>query len=474
MRWSIRWRLTVWNTLALAVLLVALAGLIYALLAQALYAAVDRKLLACWNDLEHEPAVARDRTLLQHWIGEFWEHEGIACTVYDERGLIVDRLDKLAPDAVPPFPGAAPDEPQLSSATLPIMGRQRLLVARLPGAADGRVVVLMAGLEETDRTLGQLRTALFLAVPVMLVASALVAYLLAWRALAPVTAISQATRSITADALHHRLPVPRPHDELGQLSATINAMIARLEQSFTEMRRFTADASHELRTPLTVLRTEVELALGKALRPEETQALLGSVLEECQHLTRLTDQLLTLARRDAGLLQPHCEPVGLTALLQSVAETLQPLAEVKGLTLQVISGAKPGTDIVAADAGQLRQVFVNLIDNAVKYTPGGGAVTVELDADTTQFVIRVRDTGEGIPAEHLPRVFERFYRVDMARSRELGGSGLGLSIARSIVEAHGGQIELESTPGTGTTCTVRLPRPEHPGCVRSTELESRL
>jgi len=231
-------------------------------------------------------------------------------------------------------------------------------------------------------------------------------------------------------------------------------MIARLERSFAEVRRFTADASHELRTPLTAIRTETEVALRKLSITPEQQQLLGSVLEECERLARLTDQLLALSREDAGVAHQAREPVDLTALVTGVAETMRPLAEARGLRLDARAS---GALLVRGDESRLRQVFYNLLDNAIKYTPAGGEVRVRAEAREGEAVVTVRDSGVGIPAEHLPRVFDRFYRVDKARSREMGGTGLGLSITRSIVVAHGGRIELDSSPGRGTTCTVTLP-----------------
>jgi heavy metal sensor kinase len=450
MRWSIRWRLTVWNTAALALLLLGLAVLIYALLGRALVAGVDRTLDECWRQFEREPPPAEDEGRLRHWVEEFWEHEHIACVVFAADGRVAVKTVELAEAAVPPLVPAG--EPARASGTLPVMGRQRFLSGGLPHARDGRSVVLLAGLAEVDHSLAQLRAVLLTAVPVMLGVSALVAYFLAGRALAPVSAISRVTRGITAEALDRRLPVVHPHDEVGELSTTINDMVARLERSFAEMKRFTADASHELRTPLAALRAEAELAAGKTLTAEESRHLLGGILEECDRLTSLTDQLLALAREDTGV-APARELLDLVALLAGVVETMRPLAEIKGLQLR-LEGDGPAN--VRGDAARLRRVFYNLLDNAIKYTPAG-SVEVRVARRGNDAVALVRDTGIGIAPEHLPHLFERFYRVDKARSREMGGAGLGLSIARSIVHAHGGRIELNSTPAEGTTCVVTLP-----------------
>jgi signal transduction histidine kinase len=185
----------------------------------------------------------------------------------------------------------------------------------------------------------------------------------------------------------------------------------------------------------------------------EQQRLLGSILEECERLTRMTDQLLALAREDAGTAAQPRESVDLAALVGGVVDTMRALAEAKGVRLR----GHLRSVAVRGDAGRLRQVFYNVLDNAIKYTPAGGSVEVQVQAQDGSAVVAVRDTGEGIPAEHLPRVFDRFYRVDKAHSRAQGGTGLGLSIAQSIITGHGGRIELVSTPGRGTTCTVTLP-----------------
>jgi heavy metal sensor kinase len=289
--------------------------------------------------------------------------------------------------------------------------------------------------------------------PIALLLSAGLAYGLARKALAPVEQLRRSTDAITADRLDQRLTVSNPHDELGLLAGTINAMIARLERSFAEIRRFTADASHELRTPLTALRTEVEVALGKPLSETEHRQLLGDVLEELVRMSRLTDQLLALSRRDAGVEQLASDPLDLYALVAGVVEAMHALAEAKGVLLRLDGKASVR---VTGDEGRLRQVFINLLDNALKYTPEGGSVTVWVGQRDKEAAVVVEDTGIGIPPEHLPRIFDRFYRVDRARSRAEGGTGLGLSIARSIVLAHGGKIDLVSAPGRGTTCTVTL------------------
>jgi heavy metal sensor kinase len=455
MRLSIRWRLTLWNVLGLAGLLAGFAALVYGLLARAHYQRIDRALRTEFHELEEGPGPgAEGRTWLRHWIAEVREHEGFFCVVHDTSGEVYERTEELPAGSVPP-PRAAPDAaPRLQDAEVPGIGRQRLLSGGMRLGGRPFTVVLLAPLAEVDRELGLLRTTLLLAVPAALAVAGGWGYVMARKALAPMERLRRSTEEITASRLDRRLPGADAPDELGRLTQTINAMIARLERSFAEMRRFTADASHELRTPLAAIRTEAEVALNRPLDSGEFQQLLGSILEECERLTRLTEQLLALAREDAGAAPQGQEPVDVPALVRGVVENMRPLAEARGVALQVQAD---GPAEVRGDGLRLRQVFYNVLDNALKYTPMGGTVTVRSGRRGRDAVVRVTDTGVGIPPEHLPRVFDRFYRVDRARSREQGGTGLGLSIARSIVAAHGGRIELDSAPGRGTTCTVTLP-----------------
>jgi heavy metal sensor kinase len=455
MRLSIRWRLTLWNTLALAVVLIGFSALVYGILAEALYERVDRSLLAELSELEQDDRMASQRDeRLRHWIYEFKEHENIFCVVYDSTGTVHDRTAELAANAIPAAPSVSAGERVHANVTPEIIGRQRTLASRIRLGDREFTVLLLAPLEEIDRELGELLSALAMAVPLAILAAGGLAYWLARTALAPVQQLDRLTQEITAERLDRRLTAANPSDELGRLTRTINEMIGRLERSFSEIRRFTADASHEIRTPLTAIRTETEVALREPLTVHEYQNLLGSILEECDRLSRLTDQLLTLAREDAGSSRGVREVVDLAGMVKDVAETLRPVAENKGLHLHSETN---GPVLVSGDNLGLRQVFFNVLDNAIKYTPPSGDVRIELSQRDGEVVVTIRDTGIGIPGEHLPHVFDRFYRVDKARSRAEGGTGLGLSIARSTVVAHGGCIELTSAPGQGTTCTVSLP-----------------
>jgi two-component system, OmpR family, heavy metal sensor histidine kinase CusS len=279
-------------------------------------------------------------------------------------------------------------------------------------------------------------------------------YFLARRALAPVRRMTQTANRITADRLGERIAVDNPDDELGALAQTLNRMIERLGHSFAEMQRFTADAAHELRTPLAVIRNEAEVALRSPRTAAEYGRVLENLLEETNRLSHLADQLLFLCRQDAGLLPTVREAVAVDDLLREVVGNMQLVAGEKGVALSL---AENPPCQLPGDRRQLRRVFYNLLDNAIKYTGASGRVTVSSQVADGRLCVVVADTGVGIAPEHLPRVFDRFYRVDPSRAGDGDGAGLGLSICQSIVKALGGSIRLESTAGRGTKAQVELP-----------------
>ena len=257
-------------------------------------------------------------------------------------------------------------------------------------------------------------------------------------------------------SLHRRLPVESDENELDRLSATLNAMISRLEGSFAALRRFTADASHELKTPLTVLRADIERTMGTPGVSTELLQPLEEALAETARMSDLVDSLLTLARADEGRFDIHREPVDLQAMVVDVFETATILGEANGVTVTLAANEPV---VTLGDRVRLRQLFLNLLTNALKYTPHDGAVTVALERRGDHAAFAVHDTGQGIAAADLPFIFDRFWRADRARSRgsERGGFGLGLAIAQWIAHAHGGSINVASRLGRGSTFTVSLP-----------------
>ncbi|MFO0938360.1 MAG: ATP-binding protein [Gemmataceae bacterium] len=439
MKLSIRWRLTIWNALGVTAVLVAFGGMVYLLAERAFRQQADRTAETGFRLVETDPQMANNPSgQAAYWVHEFDEHMGVLAAIY--------RADR---SQIAAHPGIASQ--RITSETPGWRVVERVVH---PGDQELRVLLLMP-LRDQQADLAALGQEMLFAIPVGLLATASLAYLLARWALAPMDQLRKSTAQITADRLHERLPILNPNDELGHLASTVNSMIARLEQSFAEIKRFTADASHELRTPLTAIRTEAEVALARNPTETELREVVESMLEECGRMTRLTDQLLTLAREDANVQSRPHESVDLAALAGEVVEALRPLADSKGIVLDHERGQQP--IILFGDPVRLRQLAVNLIDNAIKYTAPGGTINVETELSEGKVRLIVADSGEGIPPEHLPRVFDRFYRVDKARSREQGGTGLGLSIVQSIAVAHGGEVELTSNLGVGTTVTVVVP-----------------
>ena len=308
-----------------------------------------------------------------------------------------------------------------------------------------------------DRLQQQLReiiVVLVLGLPLIVAFAGLGGYVLARRALSPIDHLAGEARRITAERLHERLSVPNEHDEIGRLAAVINDTFARLELSFDQLRRFSADASHELRTPLAVIRGIGENVLRETRTSPEYKDATGSMLEEVDRLTRLVDTLLKLSRGDAGTIRLSRDVLNLGDLTREVVSSLGILAEERQQRLQVVAAENVR---VSADRLVLRDAITNVVDNAIKYGPSRSTIDVRVDADADQATVTVTDAGPGIPAEHQERIFDRFYRVDQGRSRDMGGTGLGLAIAKWAVEANGGRISLEGA-ATGSIFRITLPR----------------
>ena len=296
-----------------------------------------------------------------------------------------------------------------------------------------------------------------LALPIVLVLAGIAGYLFTLSALAPLQEMAGRAERITSESLHERLPVGEAGDELDHLARVFNNLLARLEQSFEQLRRFTSDASHELRTPLASIRSVGEVALRKNGNREQYRDTIGSMLEEVNRLTALVDSLLTISRADAGRIQLHPTVFPVMGLAREAAALFEVLAEEK--CLQIAIEGDEGVSLTG-DRVFLRQALVNIIHNAVKYSPAGGAISVKVQEDPAGSIqVEVADTGPGIAPEHFARIFDRFYRVDESRSRQFGGAGLGLSIAQWAVRVHGGDIRLLPTPGRGCTFQICLPCP---------------
>ncbi len=336
----------------------------------------------------------------------------------------------------------------------------RLYSRRL--SENGKIVaVIQVGqsLAELHTILHELVGELLVVGLLVLLACAIGSYWLAARAFAPIQRLAQTARAIKAGDLRSRVTVPRARDEVQYLALTLNEMIASLDQAFARQRRFVADASHELRTPVTVIRSKTDVALLGARTRQDYVTVLQGINAEAERLGHLISDLLALARGDEGRTQFAREPVRLDLLAGAVAANADLLAAERGITLQVQS---PRPVMILGDEARLIQVVMNLVENAVRYTNPGGRVTVAVEARQNQALLSVRDTGIGIAPEHLPHIFERFYRADPARRPTAGGSsGLGLSIVEWVVRAHGGAVAVESRVGQGSSFTVTLPLTPH-------------
>lgn len=356
------------------------------------------------------------------------------------------------PLQVPPVPAPAQDE----LFELRKMPRgQPLFIVTTVRESNGRKIVVEEGTSfgAIRNTLHEWLVALLSGLLVLICGASAGGFVLVQRALAPVDKIIRTAEGITLRNLNERLPVAQSGDELERLSLALNTMIARLDDSFQQTRRFLADASHELRTPLTIIHAELEQLAETADDPDIARAA-SSALEETQRLRKIVEALFTLSRFDAGEAVQESVPVDLRSLVANTAEQMQLLADDKDVRLTCECDRDV---IVRGDRARLKQVVVNLLDNALKYTPANGTVIVRVQHVDNHAVLSVSDTGIGIPAEALPHVFDRFFRVDKARSRDEGGAGLGLSIVKAICAGHGGGVHATSREGAGSEFIVELP-----------------
>ncbi len=322
---------------------------------------------------------------------------------------------------------------------------------------DGRTfrVQIAAPMDDFEEALDYFRWVLVLSSPLLLVMASLGGYWMSRRALRPVDEITRAAQIISSHNLSSRLAVPETRDELQRLSETLNGMLGRLEAAFKRITQFAADASHELRTPVALTRTTAELSLRKPRSEAEYRESLARILNEMEKTSSLIENLMLLARADSGFEALRRVELNLDDLFREACKEGRTLAEAKGITFsERIDNTPVG---IAGDPQALQRLFLILMDNAVKYTPPGGQITASVTSSNGFAVAEIRDTGIGIGQADLPHIFERFYRADKARSHEEGGAGLGLSIGRWIAEAHGGAIEVESSPGQGSVFRVRIP-----------------
>jgi heavy metal sensor kinase len=334
-------------------------------------------------------------------------------------------------------------------------GREVLVAAVHAGGAAAYTVEVGVSTASIAALLRQLLWFMALGLPVIIAVAVSGGYLLVKRTLAPVERIASKAELITHHNLAERLPVARSGDELERLAISLNHMISRLDDAFQQSKRFVADASHELRTPLTVLRSELESLARNPATASDPYERLGSLLQPVERLSQTVERLFALSRLDAGEAQTEWVEIDLGELVASTADQMLLLAADKGIT---VTCDAQGRVLVSGDRSRLKQVVVNLLDNALKYTPAHGAVHLRVTAVEGSVVLSVEDSGVGIPAEALPHVFDRFYRVDTTRSDDTGGAGLGLAIVKTICDAHGAAVRVASALGRGSSFHVTFSR----------------
>lgn len=466
---SLRFKLTAYY---LAILTLILAGVgvasdIY--LTRTLLATIDAGLFDQIDRIEHHFNLAADSELVtgagQHqYLVDMTPH---LTQIIDAKGVVVDQVLESPRYAVPldqlTVKGLRPGQTIFSTVTNPARLEVRLAtrMVKSGGEEDGEYLLIRSGqsLETIDVARYRLLLLMAMAIPISLLLGGICGLVIANQALRPVDRIQRTADHINAGDLTERVPLPGTMDEIGRLAATFNQMIGRLQAAFDRQKQFTSDASHELRTPLAIMRGDIEIALRRERTKDEYQSVLTSTLDEVLRLTRLVEDLLLLARADTGKVELQCRPMNLSLLCRDLIDYIAPLARQQGqeLRLRIAGGAKGEDLIVIADENRLRQLLLNLIDNAIKYTNPGGWVELSLDTDGQWIVIQVRDNGRGIPAEDQPRIFDRFFRRSRtATDPNVPGSGLGLAISKWIVDSHGGTIGVASETGAGTEVTVKL------------------
>lgn len=454
---SVRTRLTLWYAGVLALSLVVFAFLVYYAASRIFYERQDESLRstaqtvasAYMQELEEEQSIPKaNEVVLAEMV---FPNRYVEVT--DPAGNVVAWSSNLNNHPLP-IPGQTQIGARTRGISFTVVNNLRVAVVPLSPNRQLGFAAVAEPLSVIDEGLRRLRRSFLAGVPLILLLASVGGYFLARKTLSPIALMNRQTKHITAVNLSSRLDVMNPRDELGRLGTTINELLERLESSFKEQQRFVADASHELRTPLAILRGETDVALGQPRSPDDYQQSLILIKDEAERLSRIVEDLFILARQPVDLPAIVKERVDLNETVRDCVRAAQVLAARKNLDLK-LSEAQPM--ILTGDEDLLKRMVLNLLDNAVKYTPEGGEISVELTARNGDAVVVVRDTGIGIPEQDQPHVFDRFYRVDKARSRALGGAGLGLSIVHWIVEAHGGTVTVESSQNKGTAFTVKLP-----------------
>jgi heavy metal sensor kinase len=455
---SIRLRLTLWYFAVQAIAFAVFGVGIYFAVRESVHAAIDEDLRQRLEGVQRFMQRAASNFSEEDLAYEIREHSGLRpgggdlLQVSDAEGNWVFRSASIRNYDLAQ-PGEDVRAPRYETK---IVNGTLLRVVSAKTGVPGKIytVQLAAPLDQVSDVLQRLEWLLILSIPLVLLLATVGGYWMSRRALAPVDAMTSTARSISEHSLSRRLERLDTGDELERLAETFNQMMDRLEGAFKRITQFTADASHELRTPTALIRTAAELSLRRDRDSAEYRETLSQVLEEAQRMGILIESLMTLARMDSGAESLNYSTVDIASVLREASSASQPLADSKQIHFEREIPNEP--ILVSGDPHALRRLFLILIDNAVKYTPANGRVSVTLKRNGNDVVVKVHDTGIGIAHEDLPFIFERFYRADKARSRE-SGAGLGLSIARWIADAHRGSIRVESVAGHGSIFEVRLP-----------------
>jgi heavy metal sensor kinase len=462
---TLRVRLALWYVLVFALVLAIFSFSIYSAGTRNLRAEVDRLLVDEAHQVLNSLATGAGPPELRPGFSRL--ASGTLVALYDPSGrqrLAGQALPNEDSPALLPPDQAASDLDTARARTVTVAEGDNWRVLLVPVRDDTGQTVALVQVARSERdveiALHNLGVALSVILPATLLLATIGGIFLVGRMLDPIDRITlTAERISNGQDLSQRIGLPPRDDEVGRLAATFDHMLARLDLSFQQQRRFTADASHELRTPLALVMSQLDVALSQDRTAEEYRAVLVSTREDVQRLARLVDELLALARADAAQDAMVREPLDLQEIAEDVSAAMAPLAEAAEVALECL----PGSPVpIEGDQAGLTQLVVNLADNAIKYTSAGGRVCLSASADGDWALLRVSDTGIGIAPEHLPHLFERFYRVDKARSRAAGGTGLGLAFCRWMAGTHDGSIEVESEPGVGSTFTVRLPMTTRP------------
>jgi heavy metal sensor kinase len=457
---SIGVRLTVWYLVIFAAAQLCFGVGMWLVLRQHLYGIADDRLHAQIEDVTNFLKSQKKKNMtvakLREEASEEYvlEHSGDFLQIYDGDGNWIFRAPSLEQNRVAPVAPVAFKGPVFQNLQI---GNRHFHFITQGIEMSGRSYIVETGLpiDEIITTLSLFRRYLLMLAPLLLVAAASGGYWLSRKALSPVDALTQTARNIGGSNLSDRLEKLTTGDELQRLADTLNEMLARIENAFLRVTQFTADASHELRTPISLIRTEAEVALRKSRGSEEYREALRHILLDAERTSSLLEELLTLARADSGRENVCLTLLGLRSTIAETANEWRQLVEARNL--QFTQAIAECDLAVLADRRAVQRLLAILLDNAVKYTPPPGVVELRLEARRDKAVIIVRDTGIGIAEQDQPRIFERFYRADKARSHELGGSGIGLAIADWIVQQHRGSITVRSSIGTGSTFLVELP-----------------